>query len=176
MRRIVDLKMKNHLQLLTAKILALGCNPKKPGIATRRKVESGIFLSQLLDQKEKTGTTDIQTPSGYRYSWEDNSGVYSSSLEESWRNLINELVVKGDLNLKFVPYRQKHCVRLARHVQIAPSKDDHGRWAKLLANRAYLKTAGWTAQGAQEQIKALDNWGSQYLEEAEIILQKLDLL
>lgn len=175
MRRIVDLKMEDHLQLLTSKILALGCNPKKAGIATRRKIESGIFLSQLLDQKEKTGKTNVQTLGGYHYSWEDYVGIYSSSLEEDWKNLINGLATKGDLNLKFVPYRQSYCVRLASHIQIAPSKNG-GLWAKLLANRAYLKAAGWTAQEAQEQIKIVDSFGLEYLEEAEIVLQKLGLL
>lgn len=168
--------MKNHLQLLTAKILALGCNPKKAGIATRRKVESGIFLSQLLSQKEKRKKRDIQTLPGYRYSWED--GIYSSSLVDDWKDLMNELEVKGDLNLKFVPHRQNRCIQVAKHIHTAPSKDDafHGHWAKLLADRAYLKFAGWTAQGAQEQIKSIDNPASQYLEEAEFILQKLYLL
>lgn len=176
MGRIVNLKMKDHFQLLTAKILALGCNPKKAAAPTNWKPQSGIFLSQLLDQKEKTGKIDIQTLGGYRYSWE--GGIYSSSLEQDLRNLPDKLMIKGDLNLKFVPYRQKYCVRVARHIQISPAKSDvfHGHWAKLLANRAYLKAAGWTAQEAQEQTKAVDNWGSQYLEEAEIILQKLDLL
>lgn len=176
MEKIVDLKMKDHLQLLTAKILALGCNPKKIKIANRRKIESGIFLSQLLEQKERTGTTDIQILGGYRYTWEDNVGIYSSSLKEDWKALTSEFMRKADLNLKYVLYRQKYCVRLAKHIQIAPSKDDHGLWAKLLANRAYLKAAGWTAQEAQEQIKVVDSFGSQYLEEAEIILQKLDLI
>jgi len=32
MGKIVDLKMKDHLHLLTAKILALGCNLKKAKI------------------------------------------------------------------------------------------------------------------------------------------------
>lgn len=179
MGRIIDLKMKDHLQFLISKILALGCSPKKVKIRTRRKIQSGIFLSQLLDQKEKTGKIDIQTLSGYRYSWED--GIYSSSLQEDWKTLMNEFRVKGDLNylnLKFVPHRQNRCIQVAKHIHIAPSKDDafHGRWAKLLANRAYLKAAGWTAQEAQEQITAVDNSASQYLEEAEIILRKLNLL
>lgn len=168
--------MEDHLQLLTAKILALGCNPKKAGIATRRKIESGIFLSQLLDQKKERKKRDIQTLPGYRYSWED--GIYSSSLVDDWKDIMNDLGVKGDLNLKFVPHRQNRCIQVAKHIHTAPSKDDafHGRWAKLLADRAYLKFAGWTAQGAQEQIKSIGNPASQYLEEAEFILQKLYLL
>lgn len=166
-----DLKMDRHLEFLAAKILALGCNPKSNQDSTQFKVQSGIFLSQLLDQKDRGKKLDIGTLPGYRFNW--HKGPLSESLHEDWKELRTALEVYGSFDLEFVPHRQKHCLRVASEIHTGPtaSISSSGEWAFSLATRGYLLAAGWTQKGAREEMNSLDN--VDFFEETEIILHKL---
>lgn len=122
----------------------------------------------------ETGSFELQSQSGYHFKW--TRGVYSPSLDQSWKHLIDGLSFFS-LGEIIAPYKKKHCVRVCRPIHMGPDRtvSETGVWAETLAAVAYLQFAGsWEKDKAKEEIReSIGTESSSYYDEAEFVVKNI---
>ncbi|MCS3955556.1 hypothetical protein GGP81_002087 [Salinibacter ruber] len=145
--------MRKRLKHLKRLLHSLDIDPSDPSANTHESVQAGVFLAQLLYQQEEYGEADITEQVGYFFKWYN--GPYSSSLEEDYRELVDQLRFENATN--GYAAQGSSLTRFAQQVGEAMSPpNEYGRseWLLMTAAVAYLRAgADWSTEDARSEIQ-----------------------